>query len=209
MLEWPSQNRYSAAVKTKLALTGAIVLTLLLFTLILVSVSRLPAELISIRHLNSVQSGRVTMMTFEITNHTADPYIFSPFQVQLRNGNAWTKFEGFDVTAIHPHPTLAPWGVASYSIDVTNLLPGSVVRFSIRPQKILMGLNGFVRRAELNLQRPAGAGPGGRISLNPNDPSSKVFGPPTVVVTAEWVETVSPPGESPNNKSSRAQTGLR
>ena len=178
-------------MKTKLVLTGAVVLTLLLFTLITVSVSRLPAELISIRHLNSVQSGRVTTMTFEITNHTADPYIFSPFQVQLRNGNAWTKFQGFD-TAVHPHPTLAPRGVASCSIDVTNLLPGSVVRFSIRPQKILMGFNGFVRRAELNLQRPAGAGPGGRISLNPNDPRSAVFGTPTVVVTEEWVETVSP-----------------
>ena len=83
--------------------------------------------------------------------------------MQVRNGNAWTKFQAFDITKIHPHPTLDSGGVASYTVTVTNLPAGSVVRFSIRPQKVLLGVNGFARRAELELKRQANAGGGGGV----------------------------------------------
>src|SRR5689334_8836187 len=115
-------------------------------------VTRRPALDFTVRHVKSVQSGEITTISFEIKNYTADPYIFFPFEVRVRNGTNWTKFQGFDISKINPHPTLNPGGVASYTVSVTNLPPGSVVRFSIRPQKILLGINGFVRRAELNLK---------------------------------------------------------
>jgi len=124
-------------------------------------------------------------MSFEITNHTADPYIFFPFEVQVRKGNSWTNFEGFDITKIHPPPTLAPRGAASYTVNVTNLPADSVVRFSIRHQRTLLGVDGFVRRAELNLKKQ-----GTGVSLNPRDKNSQVFGLPTEVVSEQWIETV-------------------
>jgi len=124
-------------------------------------------------------------MTFEIKNHTADPYIFHPFEVQVRNGNAWAKFQGFDIIKIHPAPKIDPKGLASYTLNVTNLPAASVVRFKIRPQKTLLGVNGLVRRAELNLKKQ---GPSGGFPLNPYDRNSNVFGLPTEVVSEEFVE---------------------
>jgi len=95
-------------VKTKAIVAGAVVLALLLFTAMLLTGPRRPPQNITVRHVGSVWSSNIVTLTFEITNHTADPYIFFPFEVQVRNGNGWTKFEGFDITKIHPHPTLAP-----------------------------------------------------------------------------------------------------
>ena len=183
LLECPLQNRYSFQVKTKAIIAGAVVLVVLLFIAMLFTVPRKPPppQEVTVRHVGSVQFGNVTTMTFEVTNHTADPYIFCPFELQVRNGNAWTKFQGFDITKIDPFPTLAPRGLASYTVNVTNLLAGSVVRFSIRPQKVLLGVNGFVRRAELEVK-------GGGIPLNPYDKNSQVFGLSTEVVSEEWVE---------------------
>jgi hypothetical protein len=117
------------------------------------------------------------MMTFEIKNHSATPYIFFPFEVHVRNGNAWTRLQGFNIGTIHPIPKVNPKGVASYTVNVTNLPARSGVRFSIRPQKILLGVNGLVRRAELKLENH-----GGTIPLNPNDRNSQVYGLPTEVV---------------------------
>lgn len=159
-------------------------LVVLLFIAMLLTVPRRPLQPIKLRHVKSVQSENVTTMIFEITNHTADPYIFFPFEVQVRNGTDWTEFEGFDRPRFI---RLAPRGVASYTVNVTNLPAKSVVRFSIRPQKTLLGVDGFVRRAELNLKKQGG-GAGGWTSLNPNDKNSQVFGLPTEVVSEEWVE---------------------
>jgi hypothetical protein len=179
------RNRYAVRVKTMAVVAGLVLTAVLLFIVILLTVPRKPPQDITVRHVGSVQSGNVTTMTFEITNHTAYPYIFFPFEVQIRNGNGWSKFQGFDITKIHLHPTVAPRGVASYTVNVTNVPAGCSVRFSIRPQKVLLGVNGFVRRAELELK---GQARGGGISLNPYDRNSQVFGLPTEVVTEGWVE---------------------
>ena len=152
--------------------TKAIVVVLiavLLFVALLLTIPRKPPQDITVRHVGSVQSGNVTTMTFEIKNHTATPYVFLPFEVQVRNGNAWTKFQGFGIDTTNPTPPVGPMGLASYTINVTNLPAKSVVRFSIRPQKTLLGFNGFVRRAELKLKNQ-----GGGISLSPFDRNSKV-----------------------------------
>lgn len=177
-----------SGVRTKALVAGAVLILLLLFTALLLTFARKPAQQITVRHVGSVQSSNITTMTFEIKNHTTDPYIFFPFEVQVRNGNGWIKFQGFDITKIHPTPTVKPAGLASYTVSVTNLPAGSVVRLSILPQKILLGVNGFVRRAELNLKNQGGGG--SAVSLNPYDRNTQVFGLPTEpVATEEWVET--------------------
>ena len=173
-------------MRTKAIVAGAVVLVVLLCFAILFSVPRHPPQDFTVRHVGSIQSGNVTTMTFEITNHTADPYIFFPSEVQVRNGNRWTKFQGFDITKIHPTLKIDPKGLASYTVNVTNLPSKSVVRFSIRPQKLLLGVDGFVRRAELKVKKQGGVG----LPLNPYDRKSQVYGQPSEVVSEEWVETV-------------------
>ncbi len=179
-------------VRTKAIVAGPVLLTILLFIALLLSTLRTPPQKITLRHVKSIRTENVTAMNFEIKNQSSDPYIFFPFEVQIRNGNAWTKFQGFDITKIHPAPKIDPQGLASYTLNVTNLPAGSVVRFSIRPQKVLLGLNGFVRRAELEVKRQTGGGAGGGgggIPLNPYDRNSQVYGMPIEVVSEEFVET--------------------
>jgi hypothetical protein len=173
-------------VSPKVIIASAVVAGLL-FLAILFALPRQSPSPITVRHVKSLQSNNVITMTFEIKNHTAAPYIFFPFEVRTRNGNTWRKFQGFTAGTIHPIPTLAPTGLASYTVDVTNLPAGSVVRFAIRAQETLLGVKGFVRRAELNVRnRPAGAG--GGISLNPHDANSKVFGLPTEIESEDFIE---------------------
>lgn len=178
-------------MKTKAIIAGAVVFVLVLVIALLLATSRRPSQAITLRHVRSLRTDNVTMMSFEVKNHTAEPYIFFPFEVQVRSGDSWTKFQGFDITRIHPAPKLDPAGLVSYTVGVTNLPAGTVVRLAIRPQKVLLGVNGFVRRAELEVKRKsrgaAGAG-GGGLPLNPYDKNSQVYGMPTEVVSEEFVE---------------------
>lgn len=169
---------------------GGVVFALFLLIALLLTTPRRPPQGITLRHVNSFRTDNVTTMRFEVKNHTSDPYIFFPFEVQVRTGNSWTKLQGFDLTMIHPVPKLDPAGLASYTLGVTNLPAGTAVRFTIRPQKVLLGINGFVRRAELEVERKARGTPGagGGVSLNPYDRSSHVYGMPTEVVSEEFVE---------------------
>ena len=170
-------------MKTKPIVIGAVLLLVLLFIALPLTVARHPPHEITVRHVASVRLENIATMTFELKNHTANPYVLASFEVQVRSGNGWTKFQGFDGSTMRPIPIHA-MGLTSHTCNVTNLPAGSVVRFKIRPQKTLMGVNGFLRRAELNLKKQ-----GRGVSLNPNDRNSKVFGLPTEVVSEEWVET--------------------
>lgn len=178
-------------MRTKVIIGGAVVLALVLFFAFPFAARHKAAQQdITVRHVKSVASAGITTMTFEIKNPTADPYIFSPYEMQVRNSNGWIKFQRFDITSIHPPPKLGSRGVASWTVDVTNLPAGSVVRFSIRVQKTLLGVEGFARRAELNLNAATGSrAQGTGLPLNPNDKNSSVYGKPKEVVTQEWVET--------------------
>jgi hypothetical protein len=170
---------------------GLVLVAVLVCVASLITIPRKPPQDITVRHVKSVHSSEITTMTFEIKNHTESPYIFLPFEVQVRNGNAWTRFQVFNSGSIHPIPTVGPTGLASYTVDVTNLPAKSVVRLSIHPQKVLLGVPGLVRRAELNIKKQRGGG-GGRLPLNPYDKNSEVYGLPTEVVSEEFVETASP-----------------
>ena len=175
--------------KLLLILSGLVLLAVMIFGVITAPCHpRRPPQDITIRHIGSVHSDNVTTLTFEITNHTADQYIFLPKEVQVRKGNAWVKFRDFDYFFPRPQ-TLAPRAVLSlYRVDVTNMPVGSVVRFNIRPQKALLGINGFTRRAEGDLKRQIQGGGGPWIPLNPYDTNGTVWGLPTEVLSEEWVE---------------------
>ncbi len=174
-------------MSTKVIVASAVPVAGLLFLAIFFALPRQMAQALTVRHVKSVQLDNVTTMTFEITNHTASSYIFYPFEMRIRNGNTWSNFQSFTASTIHPIPTVDPMAFASYTLNVTNLPGGAVVRFAIRAQQTLMGVNGFVRRAELNVKSRA-AGGGGGISLNPYDGNSKVFGLPTEIETEEFIE---------------------
>jgi hypothetical protein len=177
------QNRYAGRVKPKAIIACAVVFVLLFFLAMLLIISSKPPQEITVRHVKSVQSSNVTTMTFEIKNHTTDRYAFSPFEVQVRNGTAWTKFQDFDMSK--PTPLIAGRAVVSYTENVTNLPAGSTVRFAIRQQPVLLGLNGFIRRAEIKLKNPTSM-----VSLNPYSKHSLVVDFPTAVWSEEWVEAV-------------------
>jgi len=172
-----------------LILSGLALLTVMILVAILLTAPRRPPQDITIRHIGSVHhSGEVTTLAFEITNHTADRYIFVPKEVQVRKGNDWVKFRGFERAMTFP--TLAPRAVVSiYTVDVTNLPVGSAVRFKIRPQKVLLGLDGFIRRAELDLNKQRQGAGRPWIPLNPYDTNGTVYGRATELVSEEWVET--------------------
>ena len=141
------------ARKSVIACLVLLIVLLLLGSILFLATRPVPRA-ITVRHVGSFQSDNRTEMTFEIKNHSAESYIFCPVEVQIRSGGAWSMFQRWsDISTIHPAPKIDPNGVASYTVNVTNLPAGSRVRFSIRPQKILLGVNGFVRRAELNLTK--------------------------------------------------------
>ncbi len=169
-------------MRTKAIVTGVGLIALFCLIATLLSVPRKPPQEITVRHVKSVQSSNVTTMTFEIKNHTADAYIFFPNELEIRTGKEWSKFVAFDIGKFHPSPSVNPMGLASCTIEVTNLPAKSVVRFKIRPQRTLTGLTGLIRRSELNLANR------GQVPLNPFDRNSKVYGLPIEAVSEEFVE---------------------
>jgi hypothetical protein len=176
-------------VKTKAAIAGAVVLAVVLSAILLL-VHRGQRQAIAIRHVKSAQSGDVTTMTFEITNHTSSPYMFLPFGVYVRNGNVWTM-TGFPLILGNINPAnleLAPRGVVSYTVNVTNLPANSGVRFSISTHRMLLGVQGFVSRICWNVKARRKLFP-----LNPFDKNNRIYEPRTEDVSVEWVEMVKQP----------------
>lgn len=165
--------------KPIIVLLLAIILVVLVAVFLVVSRHASPA--IVVRHVQSVRSGNVTTLTFEITNHSTAAYVFSPFKVQDRTGTVWSM-DLNNVTLRQPQH-LNPMGHASYKVEVTNLAAGSTLRFKINVLKELKGLNTFIKRAELKFR-----GTGINIPLNPFDKSSRFFALPEEVVSEEFVE---------------------
>jgi hypothetical protein len=175
-------------MRRKAIAAGAVVVVLFLFTALLLFAFRKPPQEITLRHVKSIRTEDITEMSFEVKNQTADSYIFYPFEMQIRNRNAWTKFQGFDIKQFHQSPKLSPNGLASCTVNVTNLPAGALVRFGIRSQKVLVGPRGFIRRAEFDLKQRRKGGPGVWIPLNPYDKNSQVYSRPSEVVSEEFIE---------------------
>jgi hypothetical protein len=170
-------------VKKRVIIVGSVVLAVLLFA-ILLSVHRDQPQAIKVRHVKSVQSSNVITMTFEVTNHSTDTYMFDQFDVAVRNDNAWARIFYFPGMG---RVNLLPRGSNSYELSVLNLPTNSVVRYSFASNKVLLGVEGFLIRVKINLQQ---LGHGHRwISLNPYDKNSHVYGKPIEVFSEEWVET--------------------
>lgn len=93
------------------------------------------------------------MGTADICNPNAEKQMLlrTPDFIRFRRCN--------NISIIHP---LDPQGVDSRTVDVTDSPAGSVVRFAIEAQKTLLGVEGFAKRAELDVQRAGGTarGPG-------------------------------------------------
>jgi hypothetical protein len=176
-------------MKTKGIVIGAMVLLAVLFAAVTLSGFRSLGPSFTVRHVNSVCSNGITTMTFEITNHTAEPCIFQPFELQIQNTNGWSQFQDFDKPGIRPHPPLDAFGVAIFTIKIVNLPGKSAVRFSARVEKSLLGIEGFVIRAKVNWKRRGGSGI--LLPLNPYDKNSHIYGKPTKVMSEEWVETAN------------------
>lgn len=169
-------------MKTKPVIAGVIVAVLLLTSIVFI-ISRPSPPPIKIRQIKSVQYGCWVTATFEITNKTGSTYVFFPGQVEVLSGAAWKKCFEFDNAYALP-PSVGAHGCKTYDDVGRGLLPkGSPLRFRLRAQKILTGLNGFIRRFKLNL-RPGVP----HIPLNPFDKTSTVAGPPVEIVSDEFVE---------------------
>ena len=168
-------------MRTKPIIAGAVVAVLFLTSIVFI-ISRPSPPPIKIRQIKSVQSGGWVTATFEITNQTASTYVFFPVQVEVRSGAAWKKCFEFDNAYALP-PSVGAHGCKTYDAVGMGLLPkGFSLRFRLRAQKILTGLNGFIRRFKLNLR------PGiPHMPLNPFDKTSTVAGPPVEIVSDEFV----------------------
>lgn len=170
---------------TRPIVAGGIVIAIAVFAIVVLLVVHPSPSPMTLRHISSVQSGNEVTATFEVKNHTGVSYIFLPFEVEVRDGSVWRRC--FEFQNYRPrHATVGAYAVISYTCQMTNLPAGPSLRFKILAQKTLTGLNGFIRRFELNLRqtRP----PGSRLSLNPFDKKSRVFGLPREVVSEEFFE---------------------
>jgi len=176
-------------VRKNLIIIGAVAIGILGIFLILVAAGRPAGPPITIRHVKSVQSGDTTTLFFEISNHTANSYIFVPSAVDVHSGTVWAPCSGIPALRIGSLvPSLSPSARTSYSCEATNLPQRVPLRFRISANKRLTGMEGFWGRVQLSilyhrlgLRRP--------FSLNPFENTGDIFGPPIGVISEEFEES--------------------
>lgn len=139
------------------------------------------------RHIKTVQSGSSLSMTLQISNRTANGFIFYPFKLEAREGTGWKTRCKFEAPSFHPTPEVAPYSFTNLTFEVTNAPLGSSLRLTIRVQEILTGPKGFLRRVQVRHNDNISGSGGKPFPLNPYDKWSKVFGKPIEVVTEDFV----------------------
>jgi hypothetical protein len=162
----------------KAVMGAAVLLAVLLGAIVFVFGRQPPSPAITVRHVQSVQSGSVTTMTFEITNHSTKGYLVYLWCVEANGGPVWRTC--FD---LRPQPALPLYGLAHSQISTlktTNVPTGLPLRLRMGASKECVGLETLFPRLGFRLR-------GGQISLNPFD-KTKVFGVPTPIVSDEFVE---------------------
>jgi hypothetical protein len=177
-------------VRKSLILIGAVAIVILGIFLILVAAGRPAGPPITIRHVKSIPSGDTTTLIFEISNHTANSYVFFASAVEVHSGTA----PSYRFPNNHPPRTLGPSSFITYP-EAMIVPKGVPLRFRISANKRLTGPEGFVARVQLSIFFTI-AGLPRPFSLNPFDNKGDVFGP-SIGVDSEEFE------ESPKNQAER------
>jgi hypothetical protein len=174
-------------VGKKAIVAGVVGLLFLVVISLMFFVVRATAPAVTVRYIKTVQSGNSLAMTLQISNHTANGFIFHPFKLEAREGDGWKTRCKFEATSFRPAPELTAYSLTNFTFEVTNAPAGSSLRFTIRVQEVLTGAKGFIRRVEVRHQDTISGSGGKPFPLNPYDKWSKVFGKPIEVVTEEFV----------------------
>lgn len=164
-------------------LTGLVGIAFLLLTAILLVAVRTASTAVTVRHVKSDQTFDTFAVTVQISNGTANDFIFYPSKLEAREGTGWRKVCEFRADSFHPAPCVAAHSATNFTWDAPNVRVGSTVRVTMRAQEVLTGAKGFLRRVEL---RRIDKTPN-RVPLNPYDKNSKVFGKPIEIVTEEFI----------------------
>ncbi len=162
-------------MKAKTIIAGAVLLVVLLFVAILFTFLSKPPQIITVRHVKSVQIGNVTTLTFEITNHTDQTYLLDPVWVQARNGIAWPITDKFSSPFLSAHRPLTA------TFNMTNLPTGSPLRLRMTAGKDLPGVKGLFFRLDLRFRQGQK-----QVSVNPFDKKTKVASS-TLIFSDEFV----------------------
>lgn len=145
-------------MRTKPIIAGAVLIAILLLITIGFVTARPSSPAITVRHVKSVQSGRVASVTFGVTNHTTKAYMIYPFSIQALNGSTWTNCFSFDTNRIPD--VVGPHGFLSSIVEATNLPTASALRLKLLAQKELGGLDRVRMQLFLRLcPVPLGSGP--------------------------------------------------
>ena len=126
--------------RTKPTVAGLVGITFLLFIAVLFVVAHHLTPAITVHPVKSVQSGGLTIGTFQITNHTPNRYFVTPRVVEAYDGTKWKTCYAFgDPT----ESDLKPYTNESLTVGMTNLPAGAPLRLSFVVVKELRGLKGF------------------------------------------------------------------
>ena len=187
--------------KKLLAVAGVIAVLLVITGSLLLFVS--PRLTVTVWHSHAARSNDVFLLTFQITNHTGNAYVFYPYEVEAKEGPEWKRCFQFwnNPPPRLGYPTLAANAFLAYTCTATNLPSGCSLRFKMRVQKQLEGLESFMRRVKL---RQSGVFARDPISLNPFG-RDKVFGMPVEIVSDEFTPpplpaSTEPAADSPGSK---------
>ena len=125
-------------------------------------------------------------MTLELSNHSANPYIYYPFEVEDRDGTGCKKCFEFGTNRIPPIAELAPHAITTRTLSTPELPRGFPVRFRVRVQEKLTGLGGFLERRELRFRHEPNPARKPPFSY-PFDKQTEVFESPSEVVSQEFI----------------------
>lgn len=167
-------------MKTKTVIAAAVVLVVILFAAIFFTFLHKPPQVITVRHVKSVQLGKVTTLTFEITNHTEQTYLIDPHWVQARNGLAWPITDKSS-NPFFCYPFLSSHRSVTATFNMTNLPAGSPLRLRMMAGKDLPGLEGMFFRLDLRFRQGQN-----QVSVNPFDKKTKVASS-TLIFSDEFV----------------------
>ena len=176
------------SVSRTFVIVGLVGIILLFCITIFFAAAGKPSPALTVRHVKSVPSGNLVMLTFEITNHTAGICLVGPVSIEVRNGSVWSSFLHFATarTPSTPDYFLRSNEFMSFTLDVTNLPTTHPLRLRMRAHSEREKLQSLFVRFRLRAFEGQT-----NVSLNPFDKSTSFFGKGTPVLSDEFVEPES------------------